>query len=51
MKYIFLLEVDNKIKPFEEATPQELEVLNNKVKKAFETHMGLKHIGKKEKTT
>ena len=51
MKYIFLLEVDNKVKPFEEASPQELEALNDKVKKSFETHMGLKYIGKKEKTT
>ena len=32
MKYIFLLEVDNKVKPFEEASPQELEALNDKVK-------------------
>ena len=51
MKYIFLLEVDNKVKPFEEASPQELEALNDKVKKSFETHMGLKYICKNEKTT
>lgn len=35
------------IKLIEEATPKERKALEEKVKKSFEKHMGLKYIGKK----
>ena len=45
MKYITLLQVGNVIKPIEEATPEERKALEEKAKKLFEKHLGLKYIG------
>ncbi|ADZ83218.1 hypothetical protein [Cellulosilyticum lentocellum] len=41
MKYIILLNG----KPIEEATPEERRALEEKAKKSFEKHLGLKYIG------
>ena len=49
MKYIIMLQVGDVIKPIEEATPEERKALEEKVKKSFEKHIGLKYIGKKSK--
>lgn len=45
MEYIILLHVGDVVKPIEEATPEERKALEEKVKKAFEKHMGLKYVG------
>ncbi|WP_410497239.1 hypothetical protein QTL86_11355 [Cellulosilyticum sp. ST5] len=45
MKYIILLHVGGVVKPIEEATPEERKALEEKAKKSFEKHLGLKYIG------
>lgn len=47
MKYIYLLQVGDVIKPLEEATPEERKTLEEKYKRSCEKHLGLKYIGKK----
>lgn len=45
MQYIILLNG----KPIEEATQEERRALEEKIKKSFEKHMGLKYVGDKVK--
>lgn len=43
MQYIILLDG----KPIEEATPEERMALEEKIKRSFERHLGLKYVGDK----
>ena len=51
MKYILMLCVGDEVKPLEEATSEERKALEEKMKREFQKHLGLRYIGKKEKTT
>ncbi len=42
-----MLEIDGKVKPIEEATPEERKALDEKIKREFYKHLGLKYIGSK----
>lgn len=51
MKYIIMLCVGDEVKPIEEATPEERKALDEKFKREFKKHLGLRYIGKNEKAT
>lgn len=46
MEYIILLHVGDKVKHIEEATPEELNKLQEKAKREALKHLGLRYVGK-----
>lgn len=51
MKYIIRLRVGDKVKLLEEATPEEREALEEKMKREFQKHFGLRYVGKAQSKT
>ena len=51
MKYIIRLRVGDKVKLLEEATQEEREALEEKMKRELQKHLGLRYIGKKDEVT
>lgn len=51
MKYNLMLCVGDEVKPLKEATPEEKKALDEKWKREFQKHLGLRYIGKTEKAT
>lgn len=51
MEYILMLCVGDEVKPLKEATPEEKKALEEKMKREFQKHLGLRYIGKAEKST